>query len=64
MIAAGEHLLRYAKRPETKGLEGGVPSALKNAASDVGDLSEKQIIEAVRSYCSASRLQLEVEVVR
>jgi len=37
---------------------------LKEGASDVGDLSEKQIIEAVRSYRSASRLQPEVEVVR
>lgn len=36
---------------------------LKDAASEVGDLSEKQIIEAVRSYRSASRLQPEVEVV-
>jgi hypothetical protein len=37
---------------------------LKDAASEVGDLSEKQIIESVRSYRSASRLQPEVEVVR
>jgi hypothetical protein len=36
---------------------------LKDAASDVGDLSEKRIIESVRSYRSASRLQPEVEVV-
>jgi hypothetical protein len=36
---------------------------LKDAASEVGDLSEKQIIESVRSYRSASRLQPEVEVV-
>ena len=36
---------------------------LKDAASDVGDLSDKQIVESVRSYRSASRLQPEVEVV-
>ena len=36
---------------------------LKEAASEVGDLSEKQIIESVRSYRSAGRLQPEVEVV-
>jgi hypothetical protein len=36
---------------------------LKDAANEVGDLSEKQIIESVRSYRSASRLQPEVEVV-
>ena len=36
---------------------------LKDAASDVWDLSEKQIIESVRTYRSASRLQPEVEVV-
>jgi hypothetical protein len=36
---------------------------LKDAASEVGDLSEKQIIESLRSYRSASRLQPEVEVV-
>ena len=36
---------------------------LKGAASDVGDPSDKQIIESVRSYRSVSRLQPEVEVV-
>ena len=36
---------------------------LKDAANDAADLSEKQIIESVRSYRSASRLQPEVEVV-
>jgi hypothetical protein len=36
---------------------------LKDGASDVEDLSEKRIIESVRSYRSASRLQPEVEVV-
>jgi hypothetical protein len=40
-----------------------LPSWIKDAASEVGDLSEKQIIESVRSYRSASRLQPEVEVV-
>ena len=40
-----------------------LPSWIKDAASDVGDLSEKQIIEFVRSYRSASRLHPEVEVV-
>jgi len=65
-IAAGEHLSRYTKRPEKKELEGGVPSflrTLKDAASEIEDLSEKQIIESVRSYRSANRLQPEVEVV-
>lgn len=36
---------------------------LKDAASDLGDLSEKQIIESVRSYRRANRLRPEVEVV-
>ena len=36
---------------------------LNDAASDVGDLSDQQIIESVRSYRKASRLQPEVEVV-
>ena len=36
---------------------------LKEAASDIGDVSEKEIIESVRSYRRASRLQPEVEVV-
>jgi hypothetical protein len=36
---------------------------LKDVASDVGDLSEKQIIESVRSHRSASPLQPEIEVV-
>jgi hypothetical protein len=36
---------------------------LKEAASDIGEVSEKEIIESVRSYRRASRLQPEVEVV-
>jgi hypothetical protein len=36
---------------------------LKEAASDIGDVSGKEVIESVRSYRRASRLQPEVEVV-
>ena len=36
---------------------------LKDAASDLGDLSERQIIDSARSNRRASRLQPEVEVV-
>ena len=38
-------------------------STLKDAASDLGDLSERQIIESVRFHRRARRLQPEVEVV-
>ena len=47
-----------------KGWKEGFLRTLKDAASEVGDLSEKQIIESVRSYRRASRLQPEVEVLR
>ena len=38
-------------------------NTLKDAGSDLGDLSERQIIDSVRSNRRASRLQPEVEVV-
>ena len=62
-IAAGEHLSRYTKRPEKKGLEGGVPSDPEGCCERSRGSVGKADHRIRRSYRSASRLQPEVEVV-